>query len=233
MKNLFFLAVVIMFSACMRSKTGSGNVISDTRNISSFNKLSTAGSVKVNIVKGDKVGVVVETDDNIMPFVETVVSGNTLKIRLKDINNLRNSEVNVTVTVPEIKSIHASAGSEVKSKDIVYSSDKMDLDASSGANININLDAPDVTLSSSSGAEVTAGGRTKVMSAEASSGSSVKAGDLHAEVASGNASSGGSVKIFGSISVDGTASSGGEVRYSGGAATVKKNESSGGSVREE
>lgn len=229
MKYLTFFILVVIFAGCVNSKTGSGNIISNIRNVGSFNVISASGSVYVTLQKGPQ-SVVVETDDNIMRYVETAVSDNTLKIRLKNINNLRNATVNVYVTAPVLKDIDASASAEIASKGSITSDSEIELKASSGSRIQIDLDAPSVKADASSGGSVIVSGRTRNLTAKSSSGSNVNALSLKAENATANASSGGSVKVSASISVKAEASSGATVKYTGGATEVKKNESSGGSV---
>lgn len=229
MKYLTFFILFIIFAGCVNSKTGSGNIISNTRNVGSFNVISASGSVNVTLQKGPQ-SVVVETDDNIMRYVETTVSDNTLKIRLKNINNLRNATVNVYVTAPVLKDIDASASAEIESKGSITSDSEIELKASSGSKIQMDLDAPSVKADASSGGSVIVSGRTRNLTAKSSSGSNVNALSLKAENATANASSGGSVRVSASISVKAEASSGATVKYTGGATDVKKNESSGGSV---
>ena len=231
MKNFLLFFLIISATACrIHGKKGSGNIVSEKRNTENFIAINADGPVQVEIKKGITLSVTVETDDNIMPYVETKVSGKTLKIRLRDINRLRNSTVRVYITAPELKELNTSASAEIESKDIITTADNMEMQASSGSKIDVALDAPSVTAETSSGGDIIARGRTKNFTASASSGSSVKAGELLAENATGDASSGASVSIYGSVSIKAGASSGGHVKYTGGAADVKKNESSGGSV---
>ncbi|MEJ7610006.1 MAG: head GIN domain-containing protein [Ferruginibacter sp.] len=233
MKYLLLLAIIFSSAACRyNSRKGSGKIISEKRTTENFVAINADGPVHVEIQKGATVSVTVETDDNIMPFVETKVSGSTLKIRLKEINRLRNSKIRVFITAPELKELNSSASAEIESKDIITTSGNMEMQASSGSKIDVALEAPSVTAETSSGADIIARGRTKNFTATAGSGSSVKAGDLLAENATGEAGSGASVKMFGSLSINANAGSGGKVTYTGGATQVKKNESSGGSVRE-
>ena len=231
MKYILLFVIVLSATACrVNSRKGSGNIISEKRNTEKFVAINAEGPIHVEIQKGEVPTVTVETDDNIMPYVETKVSGSTLKIRLKGINRLRNSTIRVYIVAPELKELSSSASAEIESKDVITASGTIELEAGSASKIDIALDAPAVTAETSSGGDIIARGRTKTFTATASSGSSVKAADLHAENATGEASSGASVRMFGSVSITANASSGGHVTYTGGALNVKKNESSGGSV---
>lgn len=229
MKNLLFLLIIVAFSSCIRSVHGSGNIVSETRNTDNFIAVDASGPVHVELRNGDKNAVVVEADDNVIKYVETKVSGNSLKIKMKEFNNLTNVTINVYVTAPRYQEVNSSASASVTSKDVL-TTDNIELKASSGSSITAEVDAPKVYTSASSGAAVTAKGRTRNIEAEASSGGDIKAGSLQAENATAEASSGGLIKIFASVSIDATANSGGSVKYTGGASKVVKNENSGGSI---
>ncbi len=232
MKYISILFCVLLFTACRYSKRGSGNIVTETRKTSNFTAIDAAGPIHVQIKKGTAQSVTVQADDNIMRLVETTVTGNTLNIKLRKINNLRNATINVTVVVTEFTEASASASAEIKSEETIGSDSKINLTASSAAKIEVKLNVPAVNVNASSGADIDLAGNTKNIQAEASSGSQINAAALKAENAKGNASSGADIKLFGSVSIDASASSGGQVNYTGGAANVIKNVSSGGGVNE-
>jgi hypothetical protein len=232
MKYLSFPALIFVFSSCMQhSKTGSGNIVTETRSIGSFNAINASTSVHVDVAMGPKASVIVEADDNILPYVETNISGGTLKVSLRGINNLTNATINVHVVMPDVKGLDAEASAQITSKGILTGTGTIVLEASSSGGIDVSVDAPAVKASASSSGDITAKGRTKLINADASSSGSIKFFELHAENAKAEASSAGDIEIFASISIDADASSAGDVHYTGGAPSVKINEDSGGSVK--
>lgn len=230
MKYFIGLLIILMAFSCNNTKRGSGNIIKETRTVNSFDGIVASGSVKVDVQIGDAASVIAETDDNIMPFVETKVSNGILKIKLKDINNLRNSTVYVHIITPEIKSLTTSASAEISSDEVLKTSDKLVLKASSGSSINVKIDAPTVSSDASSGAEITGEGKTRDVISNSSSGATINFSLLQAENAKAAVSSGAQTSLFASISLVAKASSGGGIDYKGGATSVQKNVSSGGSV---
>lgn len=224
------MLTIILATACNHTKRGSGNIIKETRTVKSFDGISASGSLEVDIKSGPVATVIVETDDNIMPFVETNVSNNILKIKLRDINNLRNSTVYVHIVNPEFKSISSSASAEISADEEIANADKITLKASSGSSMNLQLNAPFVAGEASSGAEINAKGKTKNVNSSSSSGASINFSDLQAETGKASVSSGASISLFTSLSLEANASSGGEINYKGGAGSVQKKVSSGGSV---
>ena len=233
MKYLYVILIAATIVSCRNGVRGSGNIIKDTRQLSEFTSMSVSGSIKVELKTGAVTSLIVESDDNIMPYVITNVSDKNLSIKLKGINNLRNATVRIFLVVPTLNKISTSASAEVRSTEAITNSDKISFTASSGSLINVNVSAPSISADGSSGANIILLGRTKNLSAESSSGSSVNLFGLKSENATASASSGADIDVFASIGLNASASSGAKVIYKGGATSVVKNVSSGGSVNPE
>lgn len=73
---------LFLTSACdsLARISGSGNVIEESRDVSGFQKVSISGSGRLFINQGEKEILQIECDDNIMPYIRSVVSDGTLKI---------------------------------------------------------------------------------------------------------------------------------------------------------
>lgn len=235
MKYFLFviISISILASCKMRRITGSGNIITKTRQLNSFTSISARGGITVDIQYGPQTSVVVEADDNLEPYIETKVVGGKLSIAIEKYTSFRNTTMLVHITMPYVEGINSSASASVTTKTIMKGNNEVDLKASSGSKITVNLDAPIIKADASSGAEINTAGFTKNAITSASSGSNINFADLKAETASANVSSGATINIFASIKVNATASSGGNISYRGGAKEIVKNESSGGSVNEE
>lgn len=233
MKYLLIIFSIVLIASCRNGITGSGNIITETRNVAAFTSISVSGSIKVNVKMGATTSVIVEADDNIMPKVISKVSGNNLTLKLEGINNLRNATVHINITVPMLNKVTTSASAEVSSTEVITSADKISCSASSASSIKMDVDAPTIFADGSSGADITLTGRTKNLTAESSSGSDVNLIGLQAENVTASASSGAEISLFASLGLKANASSGGNINYKGGAASVVKNVSSGGSVNPE
>jgi len=221
-------AIVLLLTSCNYT-TGSGKIVSEKRTVGQFTALSASNGFEVEVKIGPVQEVTVEADDNLMKYIRTEVSGSTLKIRTEDLHNLSNAHLKVYITTPELKSITASSAADVKVLDLLKGTGTLSFNASSGAGIEAEVDAPEVNAGSSSGSTVRLSGKTKNYKAESSSGASIKTNDLLAENTDVSVSSGANADVYASVSLVAEASSGGEVVYYG-AASVKKSVSSGGSV---
>jgi len=225
---LILLSVVFSLASCGHT-TGSGNIVTETRNTGSFDAISVGGSFDVEVKMGDAVSVMVEADDNIMKYIETRVSGKTLKINTEGIHSFSNVHMKVYVTLPVLTAINASASAEVVGENILTSADKLVFRASSSASIKAEVNAPEILTDANSSANITLSGKTKDHKTEASSSADINTFELLSENTTANASSSANIEAYASVSLNAHASSSGSVEYKG-AATVTKSENSSGSV---
>lgn len=231
MKKYFLLIPVVALFVSCNFTSGSGNVVSEKRNLASFHGVSASQGFDVEIRIGQVQEVMIEADDNLIGRVKTIVSGGILKISL-DENNVNNAHLKAFVTAPSINSLKTSSAATIITKDELNVDGEMQVEASSGSKITAKVNAPSVNAQSSSGSEINLSGRTKDFEAQSSSGATLKAYDLLSENTKASGSSGSSVHVHASLSLDASASSGANITYRGGA-NVHKSVSSGGGVSKE
>jgi hypothetical protein len=225
---LFLLLTVISITSCDLT-TGSGNIVTETRKTGSFDAISVGGSFEVEVKTGDVISVVVEADDNIMKYIKTKVSGNTLKINTEGLHNYSDVHMKVYVTAPAITGIKASASADVVVENVLTSSGRLTFKASNSASIKAEVNAPEIETDANSSATITLTGKTKTHKTEASSSADIKAFGLLSENTTANVSSSASIEVHASVNLNARASSSGSIDYKG-AAAVTKSESSSGSV---
>ncbi len=224
---LFFFAAAVL-SSCDVTR-GSGDIITENRSVGSFTAISAAGDFDVEVKIGSETKLVVEADDNIMKYIETRVSGNVLKIRTEGMHNYRDVHMKIYITTPTLTKVYASATAQVDVLDLLKSDNRLTFNASSSADIQAEVETPEVEAEASSAGTVKLRGRTRTFRAEASSGAKIRSYDLLSENTKASVSSGATAQVYASVNLDAQASSGGDIGYRGGAA-VSKSESSGGSV---
>ena len=218
MKQLaFFLITLLAFTSC-NQRTGSGNIITETRQTADFTGVSVGGAFTMEIKNGPITQVQVEADDNIIGLIETNVSGNVLKIRTRNGSSFSNAHFKVYVTAPEINSIHASGASDITSTSQLKSANKIFIELSGAANIKAAIDAPQVYSSVSGAGTIELSGRTKNYMAKISGSGRIKSAELMSENTDVHVSGAGSAKVHASVNLKANISGAGTVGYSGGAA---------------
>jgi hypothetical protein len=97
---------------------GSGDLIKEKRTVSGFTGIDAGGAIKLDVVQADAFEVVVEADNNILPLIETRVSGKTLEIYMNDDYTYSHTTIHVTVKLPKLESLDISGASFAKATGI-------------------------------------------------------------------------------------------------------------------
>lgn len=206
-------------------KKGNGIVTNETREITGeFTMVSASEGLDVYVTNGDEFEITVEADENIIDLIATDIKND--KLRIHAIENIGRATKKVFVTLPEIIGLQSSSGANLRTENTLHT-DKLDIDASSGAMLQIELVANEVEIDASSGANLNLSGDTNTLYIDASSGANINAKKLISKVCKAGASSGGNLSVNVSEALTADASSGGNISYSGEAKVTKKKSVSG------
>lgn len=231
-KNLIILILVAMLGINATSWAGNKDK-TENRNVKNFNGIKVSTGIDLYITMGNSEEVKIVADDDIIDNIVTEVKDGTLHIYLEKNNWFNWGRINETrkayVTVEQLKSIDASSGSDVRSENTL-TGDDMDIEASSGSDVYLDLVYKNVSLKTSSGSDAKLTGKAKYFTASASSGSDIVARDFETEKCQVKASSGSDATVNVSDELIAKASSGADVRYYGNPRTKDTDESSGGDV---
>ncbi|MBP0904068.1 head GIN domain-containing protein [Mariniflexile gromovii] len=106
MKNIGIISIfVLSFLGCSSDTfVGSGDTISEIRQVANFSKVSSEGMFEVYITKGNEQSVEIIADDNIMHRVKTKVSNGKLKLHLLD-GNYNNTHLKAYITVKNLSQV--------------------------------------------------------------------------------------------------------------------------------
>jgi hypothetical protein len=141
---LAVLGAALFLAGCSKSWhriEGNNNVVTETRSVPSFARVNNSGIFEVYIVQTDYYEVVMEAESNLLPFIRTRVSGNTLEVDTKD--NLKpNYPIKVFVYTPVIEDIRLSGSGRVYSDSL--EADKLDVDLSGSGSMDLVVWANEV-----------------------------------------------------------------------------------------
>ncbi|MFH0866862.1 MAG: head GIN domain-containing protein [Bacteroidota bacterium] len=108
---------------------GNHNVVTETRNISSFTELRSEGSYDVYLIHDSVFYAQVEAEENLLPYIITEISGGELVIKTHEHKNLKNhTTIKIFVHAPSANSL------------TLEGSGKIDCDSISEDNLKIFLD---------------------------------------------------------------------------------------------
>lgn len=125
--------------------TGSGNVKTETRQVSGFTKIQFSGVGALNITQADKESLSVSAEDNLLPLLASTVSGDTLTLGVKPGNNIRPTRpITYTLTLKHLASVHLSGAGSIHATGIQTSA--LDIDLSGAGQMTIDGSAQSQTV---------------------------------------------------------------------------------------
>lgn len=179
---------------------GSGNVVTEQRDVTGFHGIEVGGVYQVEAVAGKDFGVTVEADDNLVPLIKTEVDGGILKIS-SDRRISPKSTIRIKVSAPDIDS----------------------LDISGVANVNVTgLSNSDLSVDSSGASKVALNGTTSKLTVDVSGATKIDAEQLKTENATVDASGACNVvvNVTGTLRADASGAS--RISYAGSPTDVMK-----------
>ena len=223
------LAICMILSfAGLAQVSGNGKVVKEERNLSGFHEIAVKNAIKLVITQGNTEKVVVETDENIQPYLVTEVVNGSLNIGMKGNINQVNT-LNVYVTAKELSSLESSSAAKIISEGSIKAKD-MTISSSSGSAVKLEINCQQLKVKTSSGSSISLAGSTQSIDTESSSGASLNAAEVKAERGEMEASSGASVQVQVTKESKARASSGAHITVKGNPAIRDSDSSSGGSV---
>lgn len=176
-----------------RSVRGSGNIVSDQRNVGEFTSVDASGVYKIEIVAQKDFAVSVEADDNLLPFIKTEVSNGVLKVysekKIRSKNALR-----IRISAPNIEKIEASGATNIDLSGINNSS--LELDTSGASKVSV-------------------AGETVAFKVDVSGASKINAAALKADKATIDASGASRVSVNAVSELNADASGASTISYTG------------------
>ncbi len=237
-KLLVVAITALLFSSCKTNldfgngEKGNGNITTQTRTATDkFTTVEVHQGIEVEVTQADNQSISVTTDENIQKLIETKIKNGVLYITATDSYNTNDSPL-VKVSLPTIQGLTAQSGATLKSKTLLVCK-TLNVKSSSGSSINLDAEAENLSLDSSSGSTIKGSGKALRLETVSSSGSSVNAEKLAANEVFSQASSGSTTNVSPIVSLDAKASSGSSINYKKMPKTIKKEESSGGSVSQD
>ncbi|WP_291247535.1 head GIN domain-containing protein [Flavobacterium sp.] len=200
-----------------------------TRNLGDFDEVKVFDKINVKLIPASENKVVITGDR--ADEVETVNKNGELKIRMPFPQLLSGNNIIVKLYFINIESISASEGSSISSEGD-FKQTILDLNAKSGALINIEIDVEKVNVKASAGGIINVSGKATNQDADITSGGILKATDLHTTQTSISVAAGGKAEINATTLVDAKVKAGGSIYIYGKPKQINKEVFIGGTILE-
>jgi predicted small secreted protein len=212
----FLVLAVLLITACnLNAVRGSGDVITETREVSNFDRIDLAGSGDVVVIQSGDESLTIETDDNLMEYIVAEVRNGTLMLGFEPgFNLISSTRLIFTVGVDDLAGVSVSGSGNVEAENI--DTGRLTTTISGSGNLSIDtLNADAVTANISGSGEITLAGVATTQDITISGSGNYRAGDLQSSSAEVNVNGSGTATVWASESLSANISGSGTVSYYG------------------
>lgn len=229
-KRIIFLIVLsFLINSCVNSIDGNGNVVNETRDVDSFNKINLSGGYEVILNQGDEESLEIEIDENLLEYIESEVKNNTLYIS-STASFGRTETLKLYITVVNLKDLDVSGAIELTNKG-TFKGEKLEIDVSGAADINLDLEVEELSMDMSGASETTLKGSADDFEIELSGAGELDAEKFKTQHTSVDISGAGEATVFAKETLDVEVSGAGSIKYKGNP-KISKDISGAGSIKE-
>ncbi len=182
---------------------GSGKVVTEDRTVGSFTSVDLQGSAEVEVTLGSTQSVSVKADDNILPLIETTVSGGELVIRTRP-----------GMSIEPISGIHVTVVATALNTATLSGSGKVNVTGMKGSALTVNLPGS---------GDITVKGTVDRVTVNVLGSGNAVCDELKAHSATVSLMGSGDIRVYADQSLDANLSGSGNIRYSGDPPQVTKN----------
>lgn len=194
---------------------GSGKVTTDKRTLSGYDALGLKGSLNVKLRQAAEEGVEVTGDDNIVPFVETRVEGNTLVVTTKKgVSFSTRNPITVLVKVKSLKAIAISGSGDLSAEPLKIGALATSISGSGNVHFD-GLQADSFSLVIAGSGDFTANGKAAQQTISISGSGDVRADKLEGEDVTVTIAGSGDASVWAKGTLTASVAGSGDIRYVG------------------
>ena len=195
---------------------GSGKMQKQTRALTHFTGVNFNVPGDMELRLGNSESITIETDDNLLPLIESVIEDGVLKIRpIKRNTNLHTRTMKIVVIAKSIDRLALSGSGSIDSD--ALKANKLQFDIGGSGSINVKgIDAEAVAISLGGSGDMKSGaGRTNSMSVSIGGSGDVDVGKVEAGDASVSVAGSGEAIVWARSGLSVTIAGSGDVNYYG------------------
>ena len=194
---------------------GNGNIVKQAREVSNFSALSLGMPGSVEVRMGTAESVTIESDDNLLPLIETVVEDGALKIRAARRNlQLDTKHLKVIVTAKKLERIAVGGSGSVDAEGLRGSQLAFDVGGSGSINLR-NIEGESVSVSLGGSGSLKASGSAEKLKVSIGGSGKVSTGQLATREAAVSIGGSGQAVVWAKQALTVSVAGSGDVSYYG------------------
>lgn len=219
-KNLVWVLImsvaILALTACNANVVnGSGDLITETREVSNFDSITLSGSGEVIINQGEGESLTIETDDNVMEHIKAEVSGGTLELGFEEgLNLISPTRLIFTVGIEDLSEMRITGSGDIGADTL--ETNRLDTTVTGSGDIRIDtLTADEVKARITGSGDMDLAGEVSAQDITISGSGRYDAGDLLSESAEVSITGSGNATVWATDSLDVNITGSGSVDYYG------------------
>lgn len=221
-KIIIFVILISYFTSCFANNINKGKIIGNKIieqkdfNIKNFNKLYVSNSFNIVLTQGDEEKLILETDQNLIQYIEVKVLNNNLIIRMNDNYEYNYTKMNLYLNFKFLENIDISGACEIttKGKNYIKFND-LSIDCSGATKIDLNLECNNLEIDCSGATEINLNGKADKFKIDCSGASEIDAKKLESKYCILDASGASTVTVFAIESLNAETSGASSIIYYG------------------
>ena len=219
-KSKIILIVSVLFVAGCTAQNrgrvkGNGNIIHKTKNVGSFEKIGVSGAFDIYLVKGKEGHLDIKIEENLLPYLITVVDNGQLKIKWKKNTNISTRKgVVITVQFESINAVGLTGSGDIVSKDLIEA-DHFKASVSGSGDMDLEVESNSLRAAVSGSGDIVLKGATKAFEAAVAGSGDISAFHLKSDNAEVKVSGSGDVELTVQKELKARVSGSGDVSYKG------------------
>lgn len=224
---LLYVLPVLLFTSCRglfgKKILGDGNIKTETRSVGDFDGVEVSGAIDLYVKQDGARSLRIESDANLLSYLEVSNEGSSLVIQPKKGYNLKpTKDIKIYVSSPLFKKLDASGACDIYSENQVTSSESLSIDLSGSSKAELDVKLPKISSDISGACTIQLKGETKDFEVDGSGSTDVKCFDLMAENVKISITGAGDAEVYASTKLDVSVSGAAEVKYKGNASVNQK-----------
>jgi Putative auto-transporter adhesin, head GIN domain len=135
-KSICIILSTLSIASCTKDRiTGNGTITTQQRSLSNFAKVKLDGASDVFIKQGSTYSVEVKAYSNLLPFIETNVTGDVLIIKNRSNTILRNDNTQVFITMPVLNGLFVNGAGNINTSGNFAANTTFTIDVSGAGDI--------------------------------------------------------------------------------------------------
>lgn len=222
--SILILAVVLMGINSANAQwfgnkkvNGNGEMTTQTRTTSDYEKVSLQGSMDLELVAGTEGKIKVEAESNLQEYILTEVENGVLKVSVEkgiNLNPSRNKEIKITVPYKDIDGITLTGSGDIWNNGIISAS-SFEMKVTGSGDMILKVDAKDLEGTITGSGDIALSGKAQNFSCKVNGSGDFNAFDLQAENVEARISGSGDINVYASKRLEARVAGSGDIRYRG------------------